>query len=299
MLPAYLSVSAEGGWEALFNGKDLSNWYHYLAKPDKSIDVAGLPRNADGTYQQPIGFMSEDPLKVFSVVEEDGESCIRISGKVIGNLFTQKPYGNYHLKLLFKWGDIKWDWMKGRPKDGGILYHYNRLESGQSWRHEFQIHEGDVGSYWARHPIVDIPAGWTDELPDAIRTAAPFLKELVSTLSDTMLMFEPNHKPHHFDGSGKWQIVIANPLNEKPSGEWNTLELICYENHSVHKVNGKTNMVVLNGKIKIDGAVTPITKGSIQLQSEGAEIFFKDIQIRTLEKMPPELEGIYFNLPQE
>ena len=40
-------------WQPLFNGSDLSNWKHYLSKPDKTIDVPGLPRDSTGAYQQP------------------------------------------------------------------------------------------------------------------------------------------------------------------------------------------------------------------------------------------------------
>lgn len=277
-------------WQPLFNGKDLSNWKHFLAKPDPSIDIPELARNSKGEYLKPLGYMSSDPLKIFSMTKLEGEPVIRISGQIIGNLFTETVYKNYHLKLQFKWGNIKWDWMKGRPKDGGILYHYNRTESGLTYRHEFQIHEGDVGSYWAKNTIVDIPAYWTKNIPTSIQKAKPFLKDLVSTLNDTMLLFNQESDLYHFQGKNEWQICMANPLNEKPSGEWNTLELICYENHAIHIVNNQINMILLNGQISQDGKQSPINKGLIQLQSEGAEIFFKDIKIKPIEKMPSELK---------
>ena len=51
----------------------------------------------------------------------------------------------------------------------------------------------------------------------------------------------------------EWQIVIANPYNEHPHGEWNTLEVICWENHAVHMINGKVNLIVLNSFYLDDG----------------------------------------------
>ena len=210
---------AQDDWRPLFNGRDLSNWEHYLAKPDPSVEVPGHPRNADGTYREPLGHMSADPLGVFSVVDLDGEAVIRISGQVIGNLFTPERYESYHLRLQFRWGDIKWSWMGGRPRDGGILYHYNRSPGGVGYRHELQIHEGDVGSYWARRTSVEIPARLTRDLPDAVQKARRSLGPLVPALGDEMLVFDPSSPRVGLDGRGDWRICLAHPLNERAAGE--------------------------------------------------------------------------------
>ena len=279
----------EAEWIPLFNGKDLSNWRHYLTKPDKSVDVPGLKRDDTGAYLEPLGYMSDDPLNVFSIAEIDDTPVIRISGQVIGNLFTDKEYSNYHLLAKFKWGDIKWEWMQGRPRDGGILYHYNRHDNGFSYRHEYQIHEGDVGSWWAKHIRVSIPAVWTTDIPASITAAKPFLVDLVSTLSDTMLMHETGSDLYRFPGHADWQICIANPYNEKPAGEWNTLEIISFENHAIHVINNSVCLVLLNSTVSMDGIEYPVNSGSIQLQSEGAEIFFKDILIKNIDRIPAEL----------
>jgi len=269
-------------WRPLFNGKELPPYPHYLGKPDSSIEIPGLNRDSLGNYLESLG--TYDPLKVYSIDTLEGVPVIRISGQVIGGLILSDSISNYHLRLKFKWGNIKWNWMEGRPKDGGILYH-----QGNGGRHEFQIHEGDVGSYWAKKVVLDIPARYTIEIPEAIIKAKPYLQPLVSTLNDSMLIFDHSALCHHFDGSGgfkDWQIVIANPYNEKPSGEWNTLELICYENHAVHIVNRKVNLVLLNSFYRDGKNLFPLTSGRLALQSEGAEIFFKDIEVKKLNEMP-------------
>jgi hypothetical protein len=278
----------EAEWQPLFNGHDLSNWRHFIAKPDKSFDVPGLKRDELGNYLEPIGYMSDDPLNIFSVVKLEGEPVIRISGQVIANLFTDQSYQNYHLKLKFKWGDIKWGWMKGRPRDGGVLYHYNRSEAGFSYRHEYQIHEGDVGSWWAKHIRVSIPSEWTTEIPPSIQQAKPFLVDLAPTLSDTMLIYKSGEQKYRFPGRPEWQICIAHPYNENPAGEWNSLEIICYKNHAIHIINGTFCLALLNSTVLIDDVDHPVNSGSIQLQSEGAEIFFKDIFIKTIDSIPTE-----------
>jgi len=59
------------GWTYLFNGKDLSGWDTWLGPP--------LDDNGKKITDQPIG-LNIDPNHVFTVVEQDGEKIIRISG---------------------------------------------------------------------------------------------------------------------------------------------------------------------------------------------------------------------------
>ena len=86
------------------------------------------------------------------------------------------------------------------------------------------------------------------------------------------------------------QARIRVNIGKRVDIEWNTLELICFENHSVHLVNGKINMAILNAHLKINGKQNKMESGSIQLQSEGAELFIKDVKLRSLKKMPHEIE---------
>ena len=276
-------------WQPLFNGHELPPFHHYLGRPDSSIAVPGLKRDSLGNYLESVGW--NDPLNVFSVDTLEGEPVIRISGQIIGGLVLADSLSNYHLRLKFKWGSIKWGWMRGRPKDGGILYHQRK-----GGRQEFQIHEGDVGSYWSKKVILDIPAKWSHDIPAAIIKAKPYLTSLVSTLGDSMLVFDKDAPLHHFTGEGgpkDWQIVIASPYNEKPAGEWNTLELICWKNHAVHIVNGKVNMILLNSFCRENGNTLPLESGKLVLQSEGAELFFKDIEIKKLNHEPAILKKYF------
>jgi hypothetical protein len=60
---------------------------------------------------------------------------------------------------------------------------------------------------------------------------------------------------------------------EKPYGEWNTVEIISYNGRCVHIVNG----VVVNV-----GEKASIKNGRILLQSEYAEIYYRNVKIRQL-----------------
>ena len=276
-------------WHPLFNGTNLDNWSHYLSVPDSSLNIPDWPRDSTGHYEGPL--RQEDPLHVFSIDTLNGEPVLRISGAVIGNLYTKETFANYHLRLQFRWGHKKWSRMQGRPRDGGILYHYSRVE-GKGIRHELQIHEGDVGSYWAKHTFVDIPGSYITDLPQSIREAKPYLKDLVPTLGDTLLRFNGDSSWVHFAGADEWQISLANPYNENPAGQWNTLEILAHENHVVHVVNGRVNMILLNAHYREDGVLKPMNSGSIQLQSEGAELFFRQVEWKPLGSRPRIIEDL-------
>lgn len=278
-----LPACSSDEWIPIYDGQEQLTFKHYLGIPDASIPNLDLKKDSLGNYLE--GFGLKDPLHVYSISQVDDEHVIRLSGQIVGGLILKDSLANYHLRLKFKWGDVKWEWMKGRPKDGGILYHQRpRI------RHELQIHEGDVGSYWAKHVQLDIPARLTNQLPEAITLARPYLQEYVSTLRDTMLQFDPEAPLHHFEGKNEWQIVLANPYNERPHGEWNTLEVICWQNHAVHLVNGQINLVLLNSFYEEEGQVKPLIDGRLTLQSEGAEVFFKDIYYKEVRETPEVLK---------
>ena len=80
---------------------------------------------------------------------------------------------------------------------------------------------------------------------------------------------------------------------ENTPGEWNTLELVCFGDKSIHIVNGHVVMVLRNSRYIKNGETLPLTKGKIQLQSEATEVYYKDIEIREIDKLPAEYTNLY------
>jgi hypothetical protein len=75
---------------------------------------------------------------------------------------------------------------------------------------------------------------------------------------------------------------------EKPHGEWNTLDLICFHGDSIHIVNGKVVMRLHHAE-RLDGTTpAPITAGKISLQTEGAEVFYRAIELLPITAVPVE-----------
>jgi hypothetical protein len=72
-------------------------------------------------------------------------------------------------------------------------------------------------------------------------------------------------------------------------GQWNTVDLYCFGQTSVHVVNGQVVMINTNCSKVENGLKLPLTKGKIQLQSEGGEFFIRKIEIEKMKEIPAEL----------
>jgi len=246
----------------LFNGIDLTGWDTYLGPAYDSqsqefdtLEIAGL---------------NNDPLHVFSVVQEDGQPAIRISGENFGGLSTTREFSNYHLTLQFKWGLGKSEPRKNQKRDSGLLYHAvgNHGADYGFWMRsqEFQIQEGDCGDYWG-------VAGGSFEIP-----ANKQQEEYVYSPKADLLTFN--------ETSPNGRRCIKSPDAEKPSGEWNTLEVYALGDTAIHIVNGVVNMMLYHSAQLDHGNLTPLKQGKIQIQSEGAEVFYRNIQIQSIKQLP-------------
>lgn len=253
------------GWKSLFNGKDLTGWDTWLGRPAGQKDVVGL---------------NNDPKNVYTVVSADGAPAIRISGEIFGAITTKEEFENYHLRFEFKWGEKKWPPREKVVRDSGLLYHCVGPQGAQggNWMRsqECQIQERDCGDYYSvAGAIVDVQ-GYRKGEDSGNPTGPVIYKRGGKTYT----------VPSKESGGGR---IIKDPDNEKKSGEWNTIELLAVGGTAVHIVNGKMNMILTNSRQKGDGGKElPLTRGKLQFQSEGAEVFYRNFQIRPLSTLPAE-----------
>ncbi|HVZ65209.1 MAG TPA: DUF1080 domain-containing protein [Lacunisphaera sp.] len=275
LLSAGSLAAAEPAWRPLFNGRDLAGWDTFLATPDASWDVPGMTRNAQGRYAGPIG-VNHDPLKVFNVEEVGGRPAIHITGQGFGTMTTRESFENVRVRVQVRWGERKWGYKLHAPRDCGLLY-FVHGEPGfdhGTWPRsiEFQIQEHDMGDLYAIATQITV---------NARPETSPGGRKL-----------------YHYDPAGTPTLFISRPPignrcvkagdPEKPHGEWNTLELICWNGDSVHIVNGQVVMRLHHAE-RLDGsAPAPLTGGQISLQTEGAEVYYRDIEVQALAAKPPE-----------
>jgi hypothetical protein len=238
----------------LFNGKDLTNFYTYLTGHGKN----------------------NDPKKVFTV--KDGAICV--SGEVFGCFTTEKEYGDYHLIAEFKWGERTFPPREKNARDSGILLHCQGADGSFShWMPsiECQMIEGGTGDFLV---LSNKDHKFSLTVEAEARPTGPAGKKA------EQLYFKPGATPRtlergRFNWWGRdpdWQDVKGfrgKEDVEKPVGAWNTLEVIA---------EGDTLTNLLNGKLVNKGTKCSHTKGKILFQSEGAEVFFRRIELRPLKK---------------
>jgi hypothetical protein len=239
----------------LFNGKDLTGFYTYLLKYGKN----------------------NDPEKVFTV--QDG--MIRVSGKVFGCFITEKEYDNYHLIVEFKWGDQTWEPRKDRARDSGILLHCVGEDGGSNY-----TKDGKPSGPWMESIECQMIEGGTGDFILVAGKGKPRLTAAVEKRAGQWYFSPTVGEPKEFTGGrinwwGRdpdWKDVKGfrgKQDVEKPVGEWNTLECNC---------DGDTITNILNGTVVNRATGSSHTRGKILFQSEGAEVFFRRIDLQPVKK---------------
>lgn len=273
----YLNIGKQdGNWIALWNGKDLTGWHTFLGTPYQSKE--------DDTGNKIIPFgIDHDPLQVIKVVDTDQGKAIRISGVAWGMIYTEKIFQNYHLKLKVKWGEDMHIPRENGPRDSGLLYHGNGepgSELAYPWMNsqELQIQQGDMGDYW--------PVGDTEiDIPSVRFKDNYFIYKENADLRTYYLATILKKAVH--DSLAKRRVFKALDA-EKKYGKWNEIELITMGDSSIHIVNGKVVMRLFNSR-KMSNK-EPLKSGRIMIQSEGAEVFYKDFYLKNITEIPVEFK---------
>ena len=250
-VPAQAQVKpAATTWISLFNGKDLSGWQTYLRPSEAAPD------------QTAIG-LNKDPHGVFKA--ENG--LIHVSGQDWGGLFTRQSYSNYHLRYQVKFGQKKWAPRENVVADGGLLFHCSLPYDygSKCWMRsvEMQIQETDIGDYHnVGAGIPQMPFSKAKDDEDEVDQYDPF-----APLKPTK------------------NRVFRSGNFESPAGQWTTGELIARGADAVFIVNG----FVVNRLYNLyrDDLQAQTTSGQLQFQSEGAEHFLRNIELRPINFRQP------------
>ncbi len=194
--------------------------------------------------------LNRDPTHVFAV--EKG--VIHVSGREMGYIVTKQAFTRFYMRADFKWGKGTFGERAGQARDSGILYSIQGEDKVWPRSVEFQIKEGETGDFW-------MTDGAALTGSDGKRVTGP--------------PGSARNIGHIGKGPTENTIGFRNSSGEleKPRGQWNTLELI---------VNGDVIHQYVNGKLANIGRDPSPTEGKILLQSEGAEIFFRNLQIAPL-----------------
>ncbi|WP_282161425.1 3-keto-disaccharide hydrolase [Ulvibacterium marinum] len=264
------NIETDEQWISLWNGKDLSGWHSYLGTPYQ------LKTDSLGNTLTPFG-IDNDPLEVITLVDTDDGKAIRITGVAWGMIYTEQDYQNYHLKLKTKWGEGMHPPREKGPRDSGLLYHgFGVPGSVYNWMgsQELQVQQGDMGDYWPVGDVeIDIPSVPKDSVYYIYKDKAPLRSYYFADILKTAT----------HDSLAKRRVFKAFDA-ERPHGEWNDVELIALGDSSIHIVNGKVVMRLFNSRKM--STQEKLHSGKIILQSEGAEVFYKDLYIKQITEVP-------------
>lgn len=237
----------KGKWERLFNGKDFTGFHTHLH-----------------------GFGNTDPEHVFTV--EDGTIHVYKDtpdkkAMPCGGVITDKDYGDYHLRFEFKWGTKKFAPLTEARRDAGLLFHVVGKDGAvkDTWGRsvECQVMEKDVG---------DLYTVWT-------RASSLVLNGQEKTLVASL----KSDKAVAVGDKDQIVRVIKESDEERPG--WNTVEVIARGDAAVYIVNGKPVHYVFNMQQPDPANPSkwiPLTKGRLWFQAEDAEVFYRNIEIRSL-----------------
>lgn len=252
--PLAAAEKAEGKTIRLFNGKNLDGWYTYTAETG---------------YENP---------GIFTVVD----GMVKILGGrgdvgYFGGMVTNEEYENYHLVLEYKWGEPTYGKRKDRARDTGLLLHCVGPHGPGPWLPsvECNIIEGGTGD-------IILVGGAIDEQGTKVQhtmTARarkvdryyyydPEAPEIAITDSTRLLWYARDPD---------WKDVVGMRGRsdiESPFGEWTRVEVIC-------KGDEITNIV--NGKVATKARGLALTKGKILVQTEGAEVWVRRIELTPLD----------------
>lgn len=250
-------------------------------RPERTIRLFD-GRSLDGFYTWLVDTHREDPLRVFSVVDQvDGAPAIRVSGERWGGLVTRQAYRDYRLVVEFRWGLATWGERKSAARDGGVLVHCQGRDGNTAgdfngpWMRsvEAQVIEGGVGD-------VILVAGFD---PGGVKVQ-PRLTARAGTDRDGEPVFDPRAEAREFasgrvNWSGRdpdWEDRLGfrgREDVESAHGQWTRLEVIA---------DGDRITNLVNGKVVNEGTRSSLTEGKILLQSEGAEIYFRRLDLEPL-----------------
>jgi hypothetical protein len=213
------------------------------------VDLAGWDRYLGIPVGETTALgLENDPRGVFSVVTIDGEPALHVTGEVWGALISKEDHANFELRLQYKWGTKQWPPLNAI--DSGVMV----LSTG---------------------PLGAVNAGG-DALSDPIGSGA-FMVSIEFQLAS-------------WDIGGLYNLgPIAKQSGPRSSpapvpSAWNDVAIVVRGAASQHFLNGQLVTSATGYELRWPGQpVVPLDHGKIQLQSEGAEIYFRHVEIRSLE----------------
>ena len=262
LLPVYIVLSGCGsvthddsqskGFISLLNDNDFEGWYLKI-------------KNDDAELAKQVFTIENGVVHVFDDSFPDEIDLNKGTDDTIGMMYTNKEYESFHLKFEYKWGTKIANYFDKWQYDAGV-YYYVVDDKIFPTGIEYQIHYDHTKN--------------ENHTGDAIRPGGASYDWYAA--KDTLTYLHPD-QGGILSKKGRDRVWLHNA---KPTqnyhaldDQWNTAEIIAMSGeYVIHKLNGDVVNMVFNPK--------PY-KGIIGFQSETAEIFYRNIEIKEFEQSVP------------
>ncbi|MGM8361877.1 3-keto-disaccharide hydrolase [Flavobacterium sp. ARAG 55.4] len=233
------------GYTNLYNGHDMDNWNIMCRDKQEGLAARVFTAGENGEMHVFKNFPDE-----YGFIEnKSGTHCM---------FFTNESYSRYSFKFEYKWGTKRYNNFSQFQYDAGLYFHVFDVAiwpKGIEYqvRYDHTKNENHTGDIWNSGADFD----WTSAANE-------------DSKSRTYLSPKEGGIPQeHKQGEHK---AYKNAPFHALDGQWNQCEVIVMGNkYAIYKLNGKVVNVITN---------LSHSEGSIGLQAETAEVFYRNIKIK-------------------
>jgi hypothetical protein len=238
---------ADEGWKELFNGTNLEGW-------------TPSPNAAD----------------LYSVAQIDGGGAIHVyptqadqSQQPQASLRTNDSFSSYVFHVEYKWGTKRFSDRKQSARDNGICFHICN-DPTQVWPESIEFQIGSQA--W--------PGDWV--VGNIFMLVNKTRAQWAYTTKDNQEVFAENGEKKSIGAPTSYYRALA-PSQLNIDDDWNIVELTVHgATDAEYKVNGTVVNRVFDMECNEGGNWGPLDHGPIALQAEFAEVYFRNIKIKTL-----------------
>ena len=226
-------------------------------------DLAGWTPYTGPLHPQ-FDSMRRDSERAFGIVRIDGEPALRVDGALWGALTSDEEFADFHLRLEYRWGANQWPPL--RFFDSGVMDHAGvPLDAVAGGRGRLAAEEGRPGYF-----------------------------------RESMEYQIAGHQVGIFAPLGRITAdeVEALPFLERRRPSWNRVDLLAVGDEATHLLNGHLVRRMARARYLGAGEPRPLTRGRLQLQSEGTETSSRRIEICPIEDLDAELAGLRAELQE-
>ncbi len=242
------SANSEEGFVKLFNEKDWEGWHLKIKSGDSEMALK-------------VYAIEDGIIHVFNDEFPDTITLNTGENDTHGLFYTNQKYSKYVLRFEYKWGTKIANNFNTYQYDAGCYYH---VIDDKIWptgieyqiRYDHTKDKNHTGDFWASGTKFQWYAG-----------------------EDSLSFLQPANGGTPQPIRGGEHLALATASHHALDNQWNKCEVIAMgDQYTIHKLNGQIVNMAKN---------LSVSEGIIGFQSETAEIFYRNIEIKEYEEIPP------------